>query len=86
MMQGGMPPPPPGKSLRHKQIKSHWIDSHAQKTNKKTEIVVDWYSHISGQPYVYTQGMPPPGRFCTLVHAEKYLNGEFKKKKKENIF
>lgn len=30
---------------------------------------------------MYTQGMPPPGRFCTLVHAEKYLNGEFKKKK-----
>lgn len=30
-----------------------------------------------GQPYVYTQGMPPPGRFCTLVHEEKNLNGEF---------
>lgn len=35
MMQGGMPPPPPGKSLRHKQIKSHWIDSHAQKNEQK---------------------------------------------------
>lgn len=57
-----------------------------KKTNKKTEIVVDWYSHISGQPYMYTQGMPPPGRFCTLVHAEKYLNGEFKKKKKGKYF
>lgn len=37
MMQGGMPPPPPGKTLRHQQIKSHWIDSHAP---KKTQNVI----------------------------------------------
>lgn len=63
MMQGGMPPPPPGKTLRHQQIKSHWIDSHAPKKTQNSYL--DWYSNISGQPYMYMQGMPPPGRFCT---------------------
>lgn len=35
---------------------------------------------------MYTQGMPPPGRFCTLVHEEKNLNGEFLKKRKGKYF